>query len=106
MTDASDNPPCVSQVLRRFKMRLNDCEWSSPEARAAGLRRLAVAQLGSALCLDDIDFARRVSTLVKQKYVARSTLGDKILSEFAEEVVQILIEMDAPGCRWLYLTEK
>jgi hypothetical protein len=28
---------------------------------------------------------------------------DASLSEFAEAVVQILIEMDAPGAQWLYL---
>ena len=30
---------------------------------------------------------------------------DKSLADFCERVVQILIEMDAPGCRWLWLTE-
>ena len=47
----SDNPSCVGQDVRRFKMRLNDCNWSSNEARAKGMRKLAVAQLGS----DQID---------------------------------------------------
>ena len=30
---------------------------------------------------------------------------DKSLADFAEGVVQILIEMKAPGCQWLALTE-
>ena len=30
---------------------------------------------------------------------------DKSLAAFAENVVQILIDMKAPGCQWLYLTE-
>ena len=34
-----DNPACVSPVLRRLKISLNDRHWSSPAARAAGLRR-------------------------------------------------------------------
>jgi hypothetical protein len=32
-------------------------------------------------------------------------MRDKILSDFAEGVVQILIAMKAPGCQWLPLTE-
>ena len=43
-----DNPSCVARSLRSLKIRLNDSAWSSNEARAKGLRRLAVAQLGSA----------------------------------------------------------
>ena len=40
-----DDPKCVSPALRSLKIRLNDSGWSSDEARAKGLRRLAVAQL-------------------------------------------------------------
>lgn len=40
-----DNPSCVAPVLRRLKISLNDRAWSSNDARAKGLRRLAVAQL-------------------------------------------------------------
>jgi hypothetical protein len=63
-----DDPQCVSRALRALKISLNDKEWSSPAARAAGLRRLAVAQLGSKGGLDDTEFARRVaeSTIRKQ----------------------------------------
>ena len=31
---------------------------------------------------------------------------DKSLAKFAEDVVQILIDMKAPGCEWLGLTEE
>lgn len=51
----SDNPPCVSRAVRAFKMRLNDSNWSSNAARAAGLKRLSVAQLGSE-SIDDNKF--------------------------------------------------
>ena len=37
-------------------------------------------------------------------YIA-SELGEHILHDFAEEVVQILISMKSPGCEYLYLTE-
>jgi hypothetical protein len=55
-----DRPSCVAPVLRELKIRLNDSNWSSEEARAKGLRRLGVAQLGSAGALDEKEFRRRV----------------------------------------------
>ena len=30
--------------------------------------------------------------------------GDKVLSDFAEQVVQILVAMNVPGVQWLSLT--
>ena len=44
-----DRPDCVDEAVIEFSIRLNDCRWSSPKKRAAGLRRLALAQLGSCL---------------------------------------------------------
>ena len=55
-----DNPTCVAPELRRLKMRLNDARWSSPQARAQGMRRVALAQLGSAGHLDERVFSARV----------------------------------------------
>ena len=43
----SDNPPCVGYAVRQLKISLNDKDWSSDAARAKGLRRIAIAQLGS-----------------------------------------------------------
>src|SRR6187200_3736661 len=51
-----DDPYTVSTVLRALKIRLNDSTWSSARSRATGLRRLAVAQLGSQGVLDEIEF--------------------------------------------------
>src|SRR5688572_4011789 len=64
-----DDPGCVAQSLRRLKIRLNDAQWSSKEARAKGLRRLAVAQLGSAGVLDERAFIRRVVDITIRKAV-------------------------------------
>ena len=64
-----DDPGCVAQPLRLLKIRLNDARWSSPRARAVGLRRLAVAQLGSAGVLDDKEFIRRVWEMTIRKAV-------------------------------------
>jgi hypothetical protein len=68
----SDDPGCVSPALRLLKIRLNDCKWSSTGARAKGLRRLAVAQLGSKDVLDEKRFVDRVVKLVIQKNVAKA----------------------------------
>ncbi len=186
-----DDPGCVSPELRSLKIRLNDSNWSSKDARAKGLRRLAVAQLGSKDHLDDKEFVRRIvdhalrvsvpqalrsaasvckeekhkaalceaanrcekegtrDAALEAKKVANAAYAayadaaaayaayaadaayayaayaaaayaaayaayaayaekaarDKSLAEYAEAVVQILIDMKAPGCQWLPLTE-
>lgn len=207
-----DRPPCVAPVLRQLKIELNDRRWSTKMARARGLRRLALAQLGSAGALDELAFAVRVVEGVTRTQVplalriaaklhpnperhadlkiaalrceeegtrvaaanaanaaslaasqtngyadcytactaalfaansaadafyevpanavavhaATSAVGaaaaaaaaahsgmraadkarDEVLADFAENVVQILVQMDAPGCQWLTLTEE
>lgn len=193
-----DDPGCVAPALRSLKIRLNDSNWSSNQARANGLRRLGLAQLGSKGTLDEDEFRRRVVELAIRKcvpaalraaasvhkdakhqaalnaaankceseanrssaleakqiaaaadaaaaayasaaaayasadaaaayasaasayaadaaadayadaaaaYAARKQARDNALAAFAEDVVQILIEMKAPGCQWLHLTE-
>jgi len=60
----ADNPKCVAPVLRNVKIRLNDSSWSSNEARAKGMRRLGIAQLGSAGFLDESEFIRRLLGVV------------------------------------------
>jgi hypothetical protein len=58
-----DDPKCVSRALRSLKIQLNDSAWSSNQARAKGLRRLALIQLGSRDFLNDIEFAKHVAEL-------------------------------------------
>ena len=55
-----DEPTCVGLAVRAAKIVLNDASWSSDMARASGLRRVAVAQLGSD-GLDQIEFVRRLA---------------------------------------------
>ena len=166
-----DDPLCVANSLRHLKIRINDAAWSSNAARAKGLRRLAVAQLGTKNTLNKYEFAKRVLIMLVKTtladivedetlrnkcrsvetieeareaaiavrnapvvyyaaaaadyvvyavyYDAASAAsavaayaavncanGDKVLSDFCENVVQILIDMKTPGCEFLYLTEK
>jgi len=63
-----DNPPCVGSAVRAAKIRLNDSRWSSNEARAKGMRRVAIAQLGSD-ALDQVDFSNRLATEVIRQIV-------------------------------------
>jgi hypothetical protein len=141
-----DEPICVSPALRRFKIPLNDAPWSSTQARAKGLERLALAQLGSNVNFNDLAFVKRLAAAAG-KWSAAAAAGkwsaaaaeaaaaaaagkwsatdaaaaaaaagkwsaaaaaayDTKLSEIAEDVVKILIDMKAPGCQWLYLTER
>lgn len=43
-----DRPKCVLDIIARDKIMLNDCDWPGTDARARGLRRLAIAQLVTA----------------------------------------------------------
>jgi hypothetical protein len=63
----SDDPKCVSPAVRQFKIRLNDAAWSSPSARAKGLRDLGIAQLGSLGVVDGVEFARRITKKTIQR---------------------------------------
>lgn len=66
-----DRPSCVSPAIRSFKIALNDASWSSPEARARGLRRLGIAQVGSLGVVDDIEFTKRLSLGIVRKLIPK-----------------------------------
>jgi hypothetical protein len=128
-----DEPSCVAETLRAFKIQLNDTRWSSNEARALGLRRVAIAQLGSKGRLNDKIFIRALAKLARKwapdanaaadaaahaaadvaaaaaaaaaAHHAANAARDKCLAKCAEDVVQLLISLDIPGCKWLSLTE-
>ena len=56
-----DDPQCVAASVRSFKIALNDSRWSSASARAAGLRDLGIAQLGSKGVVSDVEFSKRLA---------------------------------------------
>jgi hypothetical protein len=68
----SDEPDCVSPALRALKIKLNDSSWSSNDARSKGMRRLALAQLGSAGSLDEKEFTTRVIEMTISKILPRA----------------------------------
>lgn len=85
-----DDPPCVAPALRFLKIRINDARWSSPQARARGLRRLAIASLGSAGALDEIEFGSRVARLAIQTCVptALRAVAQRHAGEQRERLLQ------------------
>jgi hypothetical protein len=69
----TDNPGCVIEPLRRLKISLNDSHrWISNKSRAEGLRRLAIAQLGSKGVVDEKDFVIRVARMTIQTVVPKA----------------------------------
>ena len=55
-----DNPLCVGNAVRSFKIKLNDAKWSTNNARAIGMLKIAIAQLGSNT-INQIEFAKIVA---------------------------------------------
>jgi hypothetical protein len=72
--ELSDHPLCALAAASAARRRLNDAPWSSPQARADGLREFALAAFGTAH-KDPIKFARI--------YVIEG--GCKVVIRFARE---------------------
>src|SRR5579864_104106 len=66
-----DDPRCVAKAVRRFKIALNDKTWSSPQARAKGLRDLGLAQLGSLGVVSDQKFVALLSKKIIQTLIPK-----------------------------------
>ena len=56
-----DDPGCVAAAVRSCKIALNDGPWSSPIARAKGMRDLGLAQLGSLGVVADVEFSAKLA---------------------------------------------
>jgi hypothetical protein len=67
-----DNPPCVTVSLRSLKIGLNDQKYGSPMTRARVLRRLAVAQLGTATAFNTVKFFERLQVWMVQVVLPRA----------------------------------
>ena len=88
-----DDPKCVGKAVRDFKIKLNDCDWSSNEARTEGMRRLAIAQLGSD-SLDQMEFGKLLFLRGTQQLLSwvfrqeAKRLKDKKLDDLASRMEQ------------------
>lgn len=85
-----DEPACVNSVLRNLKITLNDQAWSSDKARASGMRRLGLAQLGSAGTLDARAFNVAVCRMTIGVIVPRALRNvAKVKSKHAVELERV-----------------
>lgn len=82
----SDQPPCVGSAVRLFKIRLNDSCWPTDADRTAGMRKLAIAQLGSNTIDQDV-FADIVAReTIKRILPLTMRLAAAKNPKFAEEI--------------------
>ena len=81
-----DKPTCVGSAVRAYDIRLNDAPWSSKAARASGMRREAIAKLGSA-DIDQREFAEKVTIRIINRLLPllfEGKLDKKLLDECAK----------------------
>lgn len=65
----SDDPKCVAPSLRALKISLNDIDWPNEQARAKGLRRLGLIQLGSLGTVNEKIFIEKVVLWIANNYL-------------------------------------
>jgi len=95
-----DDPGCVSPFLRQLKIGLNDKHWSSNAARAAGLRRLAIAQLGSKDAIDDDVFRRRVVEMTIRRCVPAALRSAAMVNpKHAKQLEAAAVRCETEGTR-------
>lgn len=103
-----DNPKCVDGYLVGFKIDLNDQEaWKSKLSRARGLRRLAIAQLGTADKFDDVRFQKLVIDLVARTILPNMIRADASrkdyfqiggeFDDFKEEAEELAAKLERRG---------
>jgi hypothetical protein len=76
------------QTKKQIKQSQNSTEKKSKDANSLSMKQDHKSHAQAAAVVDS---------------VAGWAAQDKLLSDFAEGVVQVLIEMKAPGCQWLDL---
>jgi hypothetical protein len=88
-SDKLDGLP-VGTALRALDIPLNDSLWSNNAARAKGMRRLAIAEIGSDT-LDQREFSRLLALRVTQKLLPASLrdYAKYCKPEFVNQLVRI-----------------
>lgn len=88
--DHHDNPTCVDEDLAGHKIGLNDTHgWPDAKARAAGLRRVAIAQLGSAGRYDDSDMWDFCENYFQDKAMAYFKTANLTLDDLIASAVSV-----------------
>lgn len=108
---AIDEPSCVDSYVRGIGVTLNDLMWSSETARAEGLKRFAIAQLGTNsddYVFDRVEFEQRSFHLYQllNRYVGNNSgLLDKEFKELADAYADVLIGMKTPGAEHMCMLD-
>jgi len=84
----SAKPSCVDSVAGAGKIALNDSEWSSNMARARGMRKVAIAQLGSKDTINYLKYARLLAQYTLAEIVPLATVNTALSAEFANTSVR------------------
>jgi|JI10StandDraft_1071094.scaffolds.fasta_scaffold26325_4 hypothetical protein len=103
----NDHPACVYNRLSGLSIKLNDSNWSSPEARATGLYKLGLAQLGTRhITPPDLDYfdlylankiiTQRVLPVLKEKYAKQTT--EQLLQKLQEPDACMKLEVISQYC--------
>jgi hypothetical protein len=91
----SDEPTCVGPAVRQFKIRMNDSRWPTGDDRTKGMRKLAIAQLGSD-SIDQMAFAKHVALECQRRVlplVLRRAASFK--GKFAEQLEAAAVACEA-----------
>jgi hypothetical protein len=112
-----DNPhECVGDKTRSFGVQMNDCDWLNEKTRANGMRRFAVAEMGSNK-VSQGQFNRIVcdqwNKIAPYGYDHENDVGnlpqlcqtDKDREKLCEMAVKALIILETEGSKFLYMTE-
>lgn len=85
--DHNDQPTCVDEDLREFKINLNDAYgWNNTKSRARGLRAIAIAQLGSAGRLNWQQFTEDCATIMVARHREQAEqVNKKIIQQVIDE---------------------
>lgn len=115
---------CISELIRQFGIRLNDQDgWNSDHDRAEGLKRFAIAELGSAKIDSYVFFdelAGKLGTISARGFSTRdySIIGEFMaagpdsmskndkLTTLANAAAEVLKEMETEGSKFLYLVDE
>lgn len=117
----TDRPWCVNPNLRDLGIAMNDANvWYTNESRAQGLRRFAVAEMGTDEKFCSYDFTQKLAKhlgldnfsetesnplKVYQEWLCIRS-GEQGISDFANACADIMLEMDTPGSRHLHYCDE
>ena len=94
-----DPKECVGAAVRAFGIRLNDARWSSNAARAKGMERFGLAEIGSN-SIDQSTFARFVAEqTIRQILPIALRSAARLNPKYAEALEETALRCEKEGTR-------